>query len=329
MTDFHPDLETLTRFVRGSLGRERRREVEAHLAGCPSCREKLEKIPPAPGPETAESVVKWRAHLFEERRRRQEREEERRRDDDETLRGIGNVIGVTAERQVRELLAASEHERRLLIRTEESLRTLALCELLEARCRAAWFVDPDDAVESARLAVLVAERLDLQVYGPERVENARAMAWMHLGNAFRIASEWRRTREDASEVAETAFEEAGAQRSSRLAEPALPRYEIESILWEMRDAFLERGMGFDAVLVTLDLAADRLREGREADFLRMVEESIPLLEERGVQPSAIDALRFLQEVVRRGDPQVTPDLLARMAAILQRVRNDPQNRWKS
>lgn len=324
MTDFHPDLETLTRFVRGSLGRERRREVEAHLAGCSSCREKLEKIPAAPEPETPESVVKWRAHLFEERRRRQEREEERRRGDDETLRGIGNVIGVTAERQVRELLAASEHERRLLIRTEESLRTLALCELLEARCRAAWFVDPEEAVESARLAVLVAERLDLQVYGPERVENARAMAWMHLGNAFRIASEWRRTREDASEVAEAAFE-----ASSRLAELALPRYEIETTLWEMRDAFLERGMGFDAVLVTLDLAADRLREGREGDFFRMVEESVPLFEERGVQPSAIDALRFLQEVVRRGDPQLTPDFLARLAAILQRVRNDPQHRWKS
>ena len=44
----------------------------------------------------------------------------------QTLRGIGNVIGAMAEKQVRELLAASEHERPSMIRKEEGFRTLAL-----------------------------------------------------------------------------------------------------------------------------------------------------------------------------------------------------------
>jgi hypothetical protein len=322
MISSHPDLETLTRFVRGALGRERRREVEGHLAGCAACRERLESIPPAPGPET---VVKWRAHLFEERRRRREQGEESRRDVDQTMRGIGNVIGAMNEKQVHELLAASEHERRLLIRDQESFRTLALCELLEARCRAAWLSDPEEAVELARLAALVAERLDPGVYGAERVESAKAMAWMHLGNAFRIAAEWRKTREDVSEVAEAGA--SGLPQS--LVDPALPRYEIDTALWEMRDAFLERGMGFDAVLVTLDLAADYLREERVSDVRRMVEESVPLFEERGIQPYTVDALRFLRDAIRSGEPRLAPDLLTRMATLLQRARNDPQHRWRS
>jgi hypothetical protein len=325
MISSHPDLETLTRFVRGSLGRERRRAIELHLAECPTCRERLEAIPPAPGPET---VVRWRAHLFEERRRRREEGEENQRNLQQTLRGIGNVIGALAEKQVQELLAASEHERRSMIRNEESLRTLALCELLEARCRAAWFDDPEEAVELARLAASVAERLDFGVYGGDRVENAKAMAWMHLGNAFRIAAEWQRTQEDASEVAEAQPDDVEPMESGLLSDPVLPHYEIDGALWELRDAFLERGMGFDAVLVTLDLAADYLREGRVEDIRRMLDEGLPRFEERGIQPYAVDALRFLRDAVQSGEPELTPDLLTRTASLLQRVRNDPQHRWK-
>jgi hypothetical protein len=320
MISSHPDLETLTRFVRGTLGRERRREVELHLAACSTCGLRLETIPPAPGPET---VVRWRAHLFEERRRRREESEEVQRNLGQTLRGVGHVIGALAEKQVQELLAASEHERRQRIRTEEGLPTLALCELLEARCRAAWLEDPDEAVELARLAVLVSERLDPGVYGGDRIDNARAMAWMHLGNAFRIAAEWRQSRENLSEVAEPAGEEAMI-----LVDPALPRYEIDTALWEMRDAFLERGMGFDAVLVTLDLAAGYLREGREDGVRRMLDESVSRFEERGLQPYTLDAVRFLRDALHRGEPALTPELLSRMASLLQRARNDPQHRWK-
>jgi hypothetical protein len=320
MFSSHPDLEALTRFVRGTLGSERRHELEQHLSACPLCRERLETIPEAPGPET---VVKWRAHLFEERRRRREEDEESRRHLDQTTRGIGTVIGVLAEKQIHELLAASEHERRLRIRTEESFQTLALGEILEARCRSAWFSDPDEAVELARLAVLVSERLDSGIYG-ERVENARAMAWMHLGNAYRIAAEWHRLREEVSSVAEPGAGD-GAQS---LTDPAIPRYEINGALWDMREAFLERGMGFDAVLVTIDLAADALREERTGELRRLLEESVPHFEERGIDAYTADAVRFLRDAVQRGEPRLTPDLLARMSGILQRVRNDPQHRWR-
>jgi hypothetical protein len=307
------------------LGRDPRRAVESHLAGCVTCREALDSIPPAPGPET---VVQWRAHLFEARRRRHEQAEEDRREADQTLQGVGSILGALAETQVQELLAASEHERRLLIRNEERFRTLALCELLEARCRAAWFVDPEEAVELARLASQVAERLDAGVYGAERAENAKAMAWMHLGNAFRIAAEWRSAHERVSWVAEPGLGTT-AEPPQLLTDASLPRYEIGTALWEMRDAFLDRGMGFDAVLVTLDLAAESLREGQVESFRRLVEESVPLFEEKGLQPYTVDAMRFLRDAAQSGEPEPTPELLSRMTALLQRARNDPQHRWTS
>ena len=45
-------------------------------------------------------------------------------------------------------------------------------------------------------------------------------------------------------------------------------WNTEQALWDLRDAFLGRGMAFDAVLVCLDLAAVLLRQGREADLGR-------------------------------------------------------------
>jgi len=324
MISSHPDLETLTRFVRGTLGRERRREVEQHCAACSLCSQKLDAIPPAPGPET---VVRWRAHLFEERRRRHEQSEEQRQNLDDTTRALGGVIGVLAEKQVRELLAGSEHERRRRLREEPGLPTLGLCELLLARCRAAWRTDPEEAAEIARLAVLTAERLDLGVYGGDRVENARAMAWMHQGNAWRIAAEWRELQENDSAVAEGRSEDMDDVEPLFLTDPALPRYEIDTALWELRDAFLDRAMGFDAVLTILDLLGDPVREGRTADLRELLDESIAHCEERGVPPAALDALRVLREALDRGEPPLTPDLLARTALLLQRVRNDPQHRW--
>ncbi len=320
----HPDPETLTRFVRGTLGREQRREVEQHLATCPLCSATLDSIPPAPGPET---VVRWRAHLFAERRRRSEQEEEQRRSRDETARALGGVIGGLAERQVRELLAGSEHERRRRLREEEGLPTLPLCELLLARCRAAWRVDPDEAVELARLAAQVAERLDPGVYGG-RVEGARSLAWMHQGIAYRIAAEWRELQENASAVAEAGPEgEEADEPPLFLTDPQLPRYEIENALWELRDAYLDRGMGFDAVLVTLDLLEEPVREKRRGEVRRLLEESLALGETQGVPAAALDALRALREVEDRGEPPFTPELLGRTAALLLRVRNDPQHRW--
>jgi hypothetical protein len=300
----HPDSATLALYVRGELGREPRRFLEAHLALCPACQSAVDALPVPPGP------VRWQGHRFTARRIAHEREEERRENVEDVLGALGPIIAAVSRSELSELLAADEHGRRALIRNEPRFRSLALCELLEAHCRSLWLDDPAAAVEPAKLAVLIAERVAADA-GPEPAADARAMALMHLGNACRIAAEERR--QPISEVAE------GSGFRPAIGEAGGSLWEAELALWELRDGFLARGAGFDAVLVCLDLAQLFLRQGRELELRRMVEDSIPRFEEAGADPYGVEALRFLQD----GRP-VTPELLEKMARFLQEARHDPR-----
>jgi tetratricopeptide (TPR) repeat protein len=91
-----------------------------------------------------------------------------------------------------ELLREPISGRHRRIDTEEKFHSLKLCQLLQASSRAVWFSAPDTALEMADLAIEVARHLDAGQYGSCVVEDARAVAWSYLGNAFRIGSDyWR------------------------------------------------------------------------------------------------------------------------------------------
>jgi tetratricopeptide (TPR) repeat protein len=114
---------------------------------------------------------------------------------------VASRLGEQVNRVLRETREASAllaelllqpRERRLeQVRGESRFHLLKLCERLEAASRAAWAEDPAAAVEMAELAVEVAERLDPRGYGDSLVADAQALAWAHLGNARRIASDVR------------------------------------------------------------------------------------------------------------------------------------------
>lgn len=312
MTELHPDPETLRRYVHGDLGREPRRGVEAHLAGCAACRGAVDALPVPAGP------VRWQGHRFAARRLDRERGEERAESLGGVLGALGPIIAAVSRGELAELLAADQLRRRAMIRDEPRFWSLTLCELLEARCRSAWLDDPEEAVESAKLAVLIAERA-AAAGGGERAEESRAMALMHLGNACRIAAEQR------APLAERRVAEATEAEREGGAVPEGPAsWEEEQALWDLRDAFLARGMGFDAVLVCLELAAAFLRDGREDDLRRMAAESIPAFEAHGADRLVIDALRALLDAdVRAGRP-LSLDMLRKMSLFLQEARNDPR-----
>jgi hypothetical protein len=320
MSEGHPQAETLERYVRGELGREPRRALEGHLASCSACRSAVGSLPVPAGP------VRWQAHRFAARRLAHEREEETRENLDGVLRALGPIIAVVSRGELAELLDADELRRRALIRQEPRFRSLALCALLEARCRALWLDDPQEAVESAKLAVLVAERVAAGG-GAEPAADARAMALMHLGNACRVAAE-QRLRLPA-EVVDAAPEGYGERPGEKMkmeqaAEMSGSSWEAEAALWELRDAYLARGRALDAALVCLDLAGAFLRDGRQDELRRMAEESIPLFTARGADAFVIDALRFLlDEKIREGRP-LTFDLLDKMTRFLQEARHDPR-----
>lgn len=327
--DLHPDAGTLLRYARGETGRVESRELELHLSGCTLCQAAVDEIPL----ETGRGVVRWQGHRFEERRLQREREQERRQaraerrqNLEEVMRALGTVIGAVAEKELAELLREPELGRRALIHKEERFHSLHLCELLEARCRRAWFTDPAEAVEYAKLAALISERLPAETYGSKAVRYARIMAWRHLGDSYRVAADWRRTRR--FEVAERPGEEEAPRPAWTIGEGG-SSYEAEAALWELRDTFLERGMGFDALLVTLDLALAFVRQGREEELRRLIEEGAALFAERGAQPYTLDAMRFLRDGSARQGLPLSVDLLEKMADFLQRVRNDPAHRFRN
>jgi hypothetical protein len=287
----------------------------------------VDSLPVPAGP------VRWQAHRFAARRLAQEREEETRENLDGVLRELGPIIAAVSRGELAELLAADELRRRALIRQEPRFRSLALCALLEARCREVWLDDPGQAVEFAKLAVLVAERVAADG-GPEPAADARAMALMHLGNACRVAAE-QRLRLPA-EVVDAAPEEpeepekkgerpAGSiRRVERAAEMSGSSWEAEAALWELRDAYLARGMALDAALVCLDLAGAFLRDGRQDELRRMAAESVPLFLARGADAFVVDALRFLLDENSREGRPLTFDLLGKMTRFLQEARDDPR-----
>jgi hypothetical protein len=334
MTGSHPTPEALARYVRGELSREESRELERHLMTCLACQSALDQIPDAPA-----GKVKWRGHRFRVEKPQPDPAEEARRENLRgVLRGLGEVIGILGEKELRDLLREPEHRRRALIRKEERYRSIQLCELLEARCRQAWFQDPEAAVEYAKLAVLIADRLDPEHYGSKQVRNVKALAWMHLGNAFRIVSELNEAN-DASTADREPSEEEPAAGEDEYPEIEIPGFavaeashlapylaEAEAALLETRDAFLERGMGFDAALASLDLAAFYEAQGCGDELGRFAAETVPLFESSGAQAYATDAMRFLRDSAEAGS--LTLAALDKMRTFLQRRRNDPQFRFR-
>jgi hypothetical protein len=324
MTEGHPDPELLARYARGELGREESRALERHLASCLVCQGTVDGLPVRP-----KGVVRWRGHRFtakKEEAAAPARTPEQLEDLRGVVRALGGILAATSESAASRLLKQPEHRRRALIRQEDRYHTLGLCELLESRCRAAWLVDPEESVEYAKLAALIAQRLDKELYGSKRVEDARAVVWVHLGLSFRLASL------PAGEVAEGAgSDDPEAYPTGALGAVVLGQSgaggAVEAALRETRDAFLERGMGYDAALVTLDLVSAYLQEGRSMEVVALAREAIELLEARNLEPYAVDALRFL--LAAAASPEgVTPELVARIARLLQRKRTGAEERFK-
>lgn len=316
----HPETERLARYGRGELGREESRALERHLAACPTCQEQVDGLPARAG------TIRWGAHRFAPKKSREEpapETSERRERLLGVVRALGNVLAATSESAAARLLAQPEHRRRALIRDDGRLHTLDLCELLEARCRAAWIEDPGEAVETAKLAVLIAQRLSPELYGSRRVEDVRAGAWVHLGVSFRLASE------GSSQVAEGGDTDgvypSGSVGALELRDGDGRLGEVEAGLRETRDAFLERGMAYDAAFVTLDLVSAFLQEDR--DVAPLAREAVELFEARGADSYVIDALRFLRDSAEGGE-RVTPDLIGRMARLLQRRRGGAGERFE-
>jgi tetratricopeptide (TPR) repeat protein len=94
---------------------------------------------------------------------------------------------------------------------------------------------------------------------------------------------------------------------------------------EVREAFLDLGLGYDAALVSLDLAGILVHQGRAADVRRLAEDMLAALPGRDLPQEATAALLCFCHTARQED--VGTALVQRIADFLKRARYDPALRF--
>lgn len=90
----------------------------------------------------------------------------------------------------------------------------------------------------------------------------------------------------------------------------------EAAFREAQKEFLERQMGYDAALVSLDLARLYAQEGRVEDLKRLAAEMMPVFQSRDVHREAILALLMFQRACE--EERLTVDLVLQISAFLRR-----------
>lgn len=100
----------------------------------------------------------------------------------------------------------------------------------------------------------------------------------------------------------------------------------EASLEGIREEFIESGMGFDAALVSLDLAYVYARQGRGEDMRRLAQEMIPIFESRDMHREAIAALLVFKKATEMD--QVSVHLVEDLTAFLRRSRGNPKLRFR-
>jgi tetratricopeptide (TPR) repeat protein len=186
MTD-HPNPDTLEQFILGQLSTTEMREIAFHLLnGCPHCQQ-------------ATSTLWEPADSFEDPAIFEIAGEEEESEDgyDVVLDRVFGTVAATeavfaaqrlqARNLLAELMQVPAERQHLLISNSRRFRLRALCDLLVEESHETGFQDPGRAVELAKLAVLLVDRLTTDECGGADVhESLRARVWAQLGNAHRI-----------------------------------------------------------------------------------------------------------------------------------------------
>ncbi|HSK80745.1 MAG TPA: hypothetical protein VLQ45_30100 [Thermoanaerobaculia bacterium] len=100
----------------------------------------------------------------------------------------------------------------------------------------------------------------------------------------------------------------------------------ERWLTETRDGFVRQGIGYDAAMVSLDLALLYVQEGRTGEVRRVAEEMVPIFAAQDVHREATAALRLFLEAARR--EEVTAGLVREVAGFLKAARGDAELRFR-
>jgi tetratricopeptide (TPR) repeat protein len=106
----------------------------------------------------------------------------------------------------------------------------------------------------------------------------------------------------------------------------LQRHEQAAVAFhEVREAFLELGLDYDAALASLDLTGVYAIQGRIADVRRLAEEMLEVFQSRNIHREALGALSFLQQAARLEKAGIV--LVREVARFLKKARTRPDLRF--
>jgi tetratricopeptide (TPR) repeat protein len=208
MAEWHIEEGLFERFLRTEVSREEGREIVKHLlSGCPQCSQRAYRLSSELGlwRNSQDAGQRGWEHAYEEvfRQALAFASEQEQRLAVEKLRGWA---------QWAQLEPMPPQLRFAMVEADKSFHSWGLYDrLLEA---SRWYIrtDPAEAVDIVRLAIVVAERLDPEVMGQERLADLQANAWAALGNTRRLASDFEGSRR--------AFNEAWRILASGTGDPA-------------------------------------------------------------------------------------------------------------
>lgn len=103
--------------------------------------------------------------------------------------------------------------------------------------------------------------------------------------------------------------------------------EAEQGYTEARNAFAEAGMGYDAALVSLDLALMYAQRGRTGEVKQLAEEMVPIFQSRDVHREAHAALLVFQEAAAAEKANLK--MLEGIAGYLKQARHNPDLQYKA
>lgn len=183
MADEHPNTEALERFLRGKVSKPERDEIVTHLiSGCETCQEVTRAVwsqsgglrgstDPANRPRIHPSSYSGLCSRAREVGRLHEE--------------LLDADRHRARRLCRELIDLPGRERLPLVCHDDRFRSLHLVTLLIEEGLWRRVGSPPEAVDLMEVALAVAERLDVRIFGETPVLDLKAAAWSALGTAHR------------------------------------------------------------------------------------------------------------------------------------------------
>lgn len=102
--------------------------------------------------------------------------------------------------------------------------------------------------------------------------------------------------------------------------------EAETFFLGVREGFLDNEVGYDAALVSLDLALLYLAHGRNIEVMQLARQMYPIFHAQDVHREAVAALVIFQKAAL--SQNLTSSTVEGIAAYLRRARHDPSFRYE-